>query len=152
MTATTSLRAEVRSELVRRMNLDGALDGVTVHYAVPRGGLEEDRVVFFGATEGTMDYPLANATRLPRNDDFSLDVFMYVSSLGDDTGETADADVLELFAALENFLATTNDLGQVVPGVLSCQIGSVDGPTPLPTDQGYESRIKARVEVRTRLQ
>jgi hypothetical protein len=150
--STSSLRAAVRAELLRRLKLDGAFDGVRCDYAVPRGGLEEDKHVFFGGTDGSMDYPLAHPTRLPRNDDFTIDLFMYVSALGDDTGEEADEQVLELFAAADAMLATAHDLGQVVPGVLSCAIGSVDGPTPLPTDQGYESRIKARIDVRTRLQ
>jgi hypothetical protein len=150
--STTSLRAAVRAELVRRLKLDGAFDGVRCDYAVPRGGLEEAKHVFFGGTDGNIDYPLAHPTRLPRNDDFTMDLFIYVSVLGDDTGEESDAQVLDLYAAVDNLLASSHDLGQIVPGVLSCAIGSLDGPTPLPTDQGYESRIKARIEVSTRLQ
>lgn len=150
MTApTASIRSTVKRALVTVIRAQAGVAGVTVSYAPPIDGME-DRHIFLGDVQGSISYPTTRATRFQRDDKFTIDVWIRAHVPGDETGEDADEQVEALLGALDDVLSDVADALDV-DGVVMAELGDIEGPMPMRTEEGHESWFQVEVSVHARL-
>jgi len=153
MTATTSIRAEAKARLVLLLGNDPALADVQLRHSPPREGIE-GRSVFLGDSRGAASINGLKSGRKVRRDEWVQDVWLRAAAQGDASTEQSDADVLEMFAALEDLLADNPTLsldGNGLPGLIHGILRDYDGPSPEIDETGVASTIRAEVSFLARL-
>ena len=105
----TSLLVWFKSALLDALKAAPELAGVQIVYGYPTSGGEAE-LVYYGNTTGRHDPGAIRRTRQPRDEQFTLDVFVEVVDQAGDAVH-AESRVLELFAVVENLLADNPTLG-----------------------------------------
>ncbi len=149
--ASTFVRAECRQALVELITARVNDTTVLVARDEPREYL--DRNIILGDTVGDITYP-AMAPTLPRTDEFTIVIGCDAHIPGDDPA-AADQAVQQLASAVMAAVSINpvafNPLDGLVDGVIDVTIGSVDGPSTVPTAEGYGSVMTVAVTIRTRI-
>jgi len=148
--ATVSNRAAVIAQLVTLMQDSTELAGVQVGDGSPAN--PERDAVWVGDVH-TVNLNLSTmgtATRHQRIDHFAINVHLWAGQPGQSAGE-ARARVEELYAGLENILATNSTLSGV-DGLLDAVATDFQGPLVDPQDtEGYSGMGTIVVECRSQL-
>ena len=150
--ASTSVRTAVKKRLV---DLLTAVSGpVPVDYGWPGQALEDEHI-YLGSTAGSVKIRDFRSGRKARNDTFTQAIYFHAKKPGQN-GQEADERVEELYALLENILATNTKLalnGVDLDGVLwAAQLDNeTDFPGPMPSadGEGWEAEAVAYVQVKT---
>jgi hypothetical protein len=107
--------------------------------------------IHLDATSGTVSYDVFIADALPRDDRFSIDVYVYTAVPGR-TQAQAEERAQELMNAVDEALADANfnDLTLDTAFVFTALLGTVDGPHTAPIEEGFEAFAMIEVAVHTR--
>lgn len=147
MSATTSKRADTKKrvyELIAASTFSG-----TVGYGQPPEH-PENTMVLVGDVEGTVAPAAMQAGRKPRNDDFTIEVWM-IAVLPDGTAIEADEAVEEIFDIVEGIFADNAKLSGAVDGLLHCYLrGPARGPNSRKLDVGWASMRSLTLAVSVR--
>jgi hypothetical protein len=152
MTATTSNRWDVVTEVLRRLLASGSLSGVQIVSAEPTHDVERS-AIWIGDIAGTVEpVNMRGLGRQPRDDNFSFDLLISAVVPGDEYGESAAVECERLYAAVEDVLADEPDLAGNVEG---CKwvvtSGSNEGPNRRPLETGGGAFRKVQVRTYSRL-
>ena len=119
---TTSDRPAVKRQIVSV--LADALPGVQVAYAYP-GGATRNEVVWLGDVTGSQELAAMGSSRLPRNDNWTLEVVVAVT--GAVSEDAADRRCQEIVADLMEAIFAGDRLGDDFQSV-AVYPGKLDGP------------------------
>jgi hypothetical protein len=157
MTATTSIRTQVRGELITRMTPHPALVSAAGLRVPITPGLPGDKIerehVFVARITGTRKVTFLQAGRKTIEDDFTI-TFVFMVSIPGATTLEADDRVEVMASALEDVLADDPALAdaQGVPldGLLWAVAGTWDGPDHELTSDGAVSFMRCDVDCKAR--
>lgn len=151
--ASTSVRVAAKQRLVELLAV--ALAPVQVTYAERVSNERQDERVFLGSVIGSVSVRDFRSGRKARDDTFSIIVY-FVAGKPQQTDIQADARVEELYGALENLLATNprlaNEAGPLDGIQWAAQLNSdTEFAEPEPTQEGWEGKASAHVQIKTLL-
>lgn len=142
----TSTVPAVKAQLVAL--LTAALPTVDVTYSHPGDAIQPESV-YLGGVRGSHDYPVVRAGRKPRQETYTIDV--WIEALRDGTtSQEAEERAWVLFGELEDAIADDPTLGLAIVGWARV----ADWDDFLAWDlqrQGWSARIRAGVTIEARL-
>lgn len=147
---STSTLPAVKAQLVARLQARSGLADVQVSYVWP-GDAVEQAAMWLGDARGSNDYPVVRAGRKPRDETYTIDVFMQALS-PDGWDETSEVRALELLSELEDSVAADVGLGlgATLP-TLVARLATWTLTNGVLGDSGWGSLIRAEVEITSRL-
>lgn len=152
MVATTSIRTRVRNEILRRIALKPALDGVTITPGLPGKAIEREHV-FVPRITGERKVRFMEAGRKTVDDDFTITVVFMTAQPGAGIDESDDR-VEQMGGALEDVLADDPGLNdendQPMDGLMWAVSARWDGPDHELTDEGAVSFLRADIDCKAR--
>lgn len=145
------IRVEVRDALKTALE---TASGVQVLKGFETRDAVNERI-HIDATAGAVSYDVFHADALPRDDQFTVDVYVYTNLPGR-TQDDAETRAQELMNAVDeavrdpsfNDLTVTTADGEAF--VFDALLATVDGPHTAPTEEGFEGFGLVEVAVHTR--
>lgn len=148
--STTTLPT-VKAQLVAVLAARAGLAGVQVSAVWPGKESTEQESVWLGDARGRRDYPVVRAGRKPRDETYTLDVFIQVLR-PESWDPSAETRAFELFAELEDAIAADPAIGlSATLPTLVLGAGAFTLANGVLDPGGWGALIRAEVEARARL-
>lgn len=137
-----------KTALLTALQAAPALTGVQVARSHP-GDTETNAALYFGDAKDISHIPVSRATRVAREENYVLDVWIDCQCPGPDAGP-AEAQSFMIMGAIEDTLAVTPNLG--VDGVIRAFVEAWENREGMSQARlGWASQLKVEVAVQARL-
>lgn len=147
---THSTVSTVKSQLLSMLQARPNLANVQVFYSWP-ADVQQTEAIYFGEARGEHTYPVLKSGRKPRQETYSLDIYIDVAGNGPTSQQTEER-AWALAAEVEDTIANDPTLGLTTDVIQAVAFGNwtLNYATDL-TREGWAAIIRVSMEITARL-
>lgn len=147
---THSTVSTVKSQLLTRLQARPNLAEVQVFYSWP-ADVQQAEAIYFGEARGEHTYPVLKSGRKPRQENYSLDIFIDVAGSGASSRETEER-AWALASEVEDTIADDPTLGLTTDVIQAVAFGNWTLQYAVDvTREGWAAIIRVSLDVTARL-